>query len=542
MHVMVIRPGPTVRHLTGVVLVGLVLSSAAAAQGHTARARSSAPIVDRIEIDRESVFDSSETTAWYARLANALHVTTRRSVVERELLFHAGEPFDSARVAESARNLRRLGIFRAVRVDTVETDSGIVARVVTRDAWTTRAYFSLSGSGGQVAYGLGLKESNLLGRFIQLRATYRKEPDRSTLQFSYDQPRLLASRIGLTTLYEHLSDGRHAGASLSWPFFSLSSTGAASVGGEWFDGRVLRYFGGERVASDSVQRRFAIGRLGVARALRADERGYLRVGLEAQLRREDYVPESFTGVIPRTITGAVVLYAEASRARFAIVRNFRSLSPDEDVDLSSTVRVGVGVAPAAWGYERTGVGPQLAAHTGVRFPGGFAILDAAATPLFGSAGLDSGTFTAAGTAVLQPTARQSAVVHLDVGREVNPAPGAEFDLGLERGPRAFPAHAFTGDRSFFTMAEYRWIAVPDLAGLGSIGLAAFADYGGAWYGGSPWRTGKDFGVGLRLGSHRISSVRSAARIDIARRVGNGVERGSWVLVVGSGFPFEALQP
>jgi hypothetical protein len=69
-------------------------------------------------------------------------------------------------------------------------------------------------------------------------------------------------------------------------------------------------------------------------------------------------------------------------------------------------------------------------------------------------------------------------------------------------------------------------------------VAAFADYGGAWYAGSPRRTGTDFGLGLRLGATRLSSVKGAARIDLARRLANDAQRAGWVLVFGEGFPFE----
>ena len=37
-----------------------------------------------------------------------------------------GEPYDSAKVAESERNLRRLGVFRSVKIDSTSTDSGLV--------------------------------------------------------------------------------------------------------------------------------------------------------------------------------------------------------------------------------------------------------------------------------------------------------------------------------------------------------------------------------------------------------------------------------
>jgi len=54
-------------------------------------------------------------------------------------------------------------------------------------------------------------------------------------------------------------------------------------------------------------------------------------------------------------------------------------------------------------------------------------------------------------------------------------------------------------------------------GLMTLGFAASADWGGAWYDGSPQRTGTHWGVGLRLGGMRAASGRGAPRIDLARR-------------------------
>ena len=56
------------------------------------------------------------------RAANALHIVTREHVVRRELLIPEGAPFDSATADETARNLRKLGIFRKVKVDSAGAD------------------------------------------------------------------------------------------------------------------------------------------------------------------------------------------------------------------------------------------------------------------------------------------------------------------------------------------------------------------------------------------------------------------------------------
>jgi hypothetical protein len=66
----------------------------------------------------------------------------------------------------------------------------------------------------------------------------------------------------------------------------------------------------------------------------------------------------------------------------------------------------------------------------------------------------------------------------------------------------------------------------------TLGVAAFADWGGAWYDGSPQRTGKDWGAGIRLGGMR-PHPEGATRIDVARRYANDAVTSQWVLSSGA---------
>jgi hypothetical protein len=207
--------------------------------------------------------------------------------------------------------------------------------------------------------------------------------------------------------------------------------------------------------------------------------------------------------------------------------------------LGATLRVGLVAAPKAFGYERNGLGPEIRGRVGGKLPGGFAYLELLANGLYTSAGLDSGTAQVAVTTVLQPGPRHVAVFHAEAGWRENPTPGEEFDLGLGSGPRAFGSHAFTGDRSVFLTAEYRYTVVDDLFNMVGLGIAGFVDHGGAWYAGSRRRLGWDAGIGLRLGASR-SSVTDALRFDLARRFATDVESAGWVLTVGKGFAFGSL--
>ncbi|MEO7987466.1 MAG: hypothetical protein ABI766_13120 [Gemmatimonadales bacterium] len=491
-----------------------------------------------VEIERHDIFDPEEH-GWVARLGNALHIETRPSVIRRELLFQRGQLFDSAAAAESERNLRSLGIFRRVRIDTVRTDSGLVARVLTKDGWSTQIDYRFRSTGGQIEFTIGLVENNLLGTASSAAVRYKKTTDRSSVTLAFRRPRLFAGRIGLGAQYEDRSDGRLAALLLEQPFFSLSSPHAFSLSAEDHDERVLRFFDGQRTARDTLTRRFVIVRAAAAWALDASERGFTRLGIMGQVRRDDFLPENLSTPLPKTVTAAAGPYIVWNRANFLVARGYAGFAREEDVDLGTTVRFGIMAAPRALGYERDGIAPLLTLRVGARIPLGFAYVEGLAGGLYDASGLDSGSVQLAATTVFQPTRHQVGLVHVEGGWIRNPLPGSEFDLGLGQGPRAFRSHAFTGDRQIFATAEYRVTVVDDFLGMVGLGIAGFVDHGGAWYAGSPRRTGWDAGVGLRLGASRSTDT-EALRFDLARRFANDAQGPGWVVTVGKGFVFSPI--
>jgi hypothetical protein len=340
--------------------------------------------------------------------------------------------------------------------------------------------------------------------------------------------------------YEGRSDGHLGYVSVSRPFFALAERAGGGASAESFSGRVLRFREGNPVATDTLNRRFDLVAGEGAIALRASPAGYLRLGMLAQVQRDDYQPQALTTPLPRSVSGTVGFFLENRRAKFLVTRGFQSFERNEDVDLSTTFRVTALAAPHAFGYPRDGVGAAALLGLGTRVPMGFASFQARADGLYSSAGLDSGTAVIGGTVAFKGGARHLLLLHASGGAERNPPPGGEFDLGLGYGVRAFPAHAFTGDRYFLTTAEYRWMAFPSVIRLVAIGVAGFGDYGGAWYDGSPRRTGVDAGFGLRIGPIRVAEGQ-AVRIDLARQFANDALSAHWVLVIGKGFVFQLLE-
>ncbi len=522
------------------VALPVAVHAQAVSQASAQAAVDSGPRLRRVIIVRHDIFDSTDATSWYTRLANKLHVRTLNTVVERELLLHPGDPLDSARAAETGRNLRRLQVFRDVVVDTSADRTTL--RVTTRDGWTTKPYATYRSTGRQKLYSIGMLETNFLGLAATLDARFVQDPDRSLMRLAFGAPRIFSNRISTAFFVNRLSDGSSAGAVVEQPYFSLSSRNAARIGFVTSDGRVLRFRNGDPRAVDSLDRRYTLGEVSISHAVRASPLGYVRIGADAQVRRDNFAPRRDTVVaIGRTVTGAVTPFVELSRANYLLTRNYRMLGQPEDVNLSSTIRFGIAVAPSVFGYDKSYVGPEISAQTGLRFPKGFAQLTARVNGLASAGAIDSGTAVVSGTVALQPHPQHLLVAFSSLGWDKNPYPGEEFDLGLSRGPRGYQLHAFTGDRQRYSVVEYRWTVFPQIAKSFAAGVALFAETGGAWFNGSPRRDGKDAGIGLRTAPIRSAANIGASRFDLVRRFKTDREPAGWLFVVGTGFTFDYMK-
>ncbi|HET7041326.1 MAG TPA: hypothetical protein VFI13_04890, partial [Gemmatimonadales bacterium] len=410
----------------------------------------------------------------------------------------------------------------------------------TDDGWSTKADFRFGSTGSQVTWTIGAYEDNLLGSAAQLAFEHKKTPDRTTNTFFFQKSRLFANKVYLGTQYVDKSDGWNAFGSTGVPWLAANSRARLFLTAFAQDARVLRFRDGYTTAYDSLRRVETVVRVDAGYALAADPHHYLRVGVLGQVHRDDLGAWGGPSTVGRTVHGDLQGWIERSRVRFMVLEGFRTFARQEDVDLSATARLGVGYAPGAWSDGATGVGPLLALHGGVALgPTAFVIGDLRHNALYRSAATDSGTTLLATTAGWVVGARHTLLAHGEMGWRDAPAPGEEFDLGLGVGPRAFPDHSFTGDRDYFTTAEYRYTASQDLWGLVGVGIAAFVDQGGAWYHGATHRNGTDAGIGLRLGPSRATSL-SVVRIDLARRFATDRLQGGWVVIVGKGFVFQDL--
>lgn len=519
-----------------VFLVSLLLAAQPTALSAQVGQSQGTPVIDTIVIVTHNVFGVAESRANFAfRLANALRVTTRRFVVRRELLFRAGEPYDSALVAETERNLRALGIFRDVTIDSVRIGQDLAAVVTTHDGWSTQLQLSMRFTAGTFSWTGGAIEQNFLGTASRAGVVYRDEPDRTAFTFLGATSRLFGTRLNVQGLYDDLSDGTRGTWSLAVPFRASLDRSAFGFPGYAGDERTLRYRNG--LLMDVHQRRTLIQTGHVALAPIATTTTYLRLGAVGQIRREDFIAISDTGrSLPDTVSGAVGAFGEFSRTRFKVVTHYNGFAREHDLDLSDRISVVAWLAPEVWGYAETGLGLGIGVQTGVSAGPNFLKVNANANGLFTSSGLDSGQVWVGVTVASRLLARSATVAHFEGAARRGTPPGAEYDLGHGRGPRVFGPHSFTGERMLWLALEHRAFVVDEIAGLFGVGFAAFVDYGGAWYADQPRRLGGDVGFGLRLGSTR-SSGPNVGRIDLGYRFGAGFDGGRWAVSFGQGFAF-----
>jgi hypothetical protein len=495
------------------------------------------PVVDRIIVRTHDIFDSTETRGNFLfGLANAIHYTTRESVVRYEILFRTGEPYDSARVAETARNLRSRGLFRDVRIQVEDNGDGTVdVYIDTYDGWSTQLIMNASFTADELSWAFGGLETNVLGTGASAGMVYRDEPDRTALQLNAFVDRIRGSRFMLGGFWDNLSDGDFGAWSFGAPFRAFADRGGFFLAGQAGLQRILQFRNG--AIADSVRRRLFLQRGEVALAPIAGTTGYLRVGLAAEVRRQEYYSYDVSaGAVPDTVKGVVGLLAEMTKPRFRVMQYYSGFGRDEDIDLSTRIGMVGWLAPKAFGYDETGVGPGIAAQTGVGFGRSFVLVHGAVNGLFNAAGLDSGQVSVQMTAATQSLPKSSTVFHVEWLQRKGTPPGFEYDFGHGRGPRSFGPHAFTGDRAAWLSVEQRMFLFDDIVGLVGIGFTGFFDYGGAWYADQPRRLGGDVGLGLRFGSKR-SIGNNTGRFDVGYRFGEGWGTKRWAVSFGSGFAF-----
>jgi hypothetical protein len=180
-------------------------------------------IVDSIEIENNNIFDLNDPNNgnWIFRLANKLHFTTRKSVIERELLMGRGDFYSRKLADETERNLRWLPYIFDARVYLDSAGEKNILKVTTSDRWTLAGGPTFSRSSGQIIYQLGLEELNFLGYGQQIMFNhFIREFEQNYSEFSFYDRRLFGLRNSFSLYYNGHPEIGAKTILFSRPFYS----------------------------------------------------------------------------------------------------------------------------------------------------------------------------------------------------------------------------------------------------------------------------------------------------------------------------------
>jgi hypothetical protein len=492
------------------------------------------PTISTVEIRPTNVFTDQEAAQKFFlyRFANALHIVTRPSFIQSQLLFKPGDPLQPEVLAETERNLRAFGLFRQ---DSVKAE-GTRVIVDTADAWTLLLRGSLSNKGGVTEYSIGAEEYNLLGLGMQFGFGFEQETDRTSRSIFFVDPNALAPHAIFRLDASDLSDGQRFAVAYGRPFYALQVPWALEGALNRADFDTKLYAGGEESATWSERQRDAILSGGSRTA--GDVTGADRVvgsieWNEVRLRAKDGPPPPDTAASNRRflfLSGGF----EHVGSEWVTRRQVDQIERDEDFNLATSLHVEAGVSPGFDGRDAAG---RLLANlqSGTSFPTGFALFTSTGSTRL-QAGFQNALFSAdaRGYVLKGPWTFVGRVGTL-VGWRLDP----ENQIALDgtTGVRGYRLHAVEGDRRLVGNAEARVLLVPEIFSLLSFGLAAFGDAGYSW--GDPdgsWRLA-DVGAGLRIGITRASK-NSLVRIDVARVLHpDPLGRTGWLISFASGQAF-----
>lgn len=204
-----------------------------------------------VRIVSDDVFVKDELwPLWF----NWFHATTRESVVRRELLFQSGDSFQDARIEETMRNLRGMGIFSLARIVAVQTDdpAAVGVLVYTRDIWSLRfeQAFNITTQINELL--LRVTERNLFGYNKTVGLDFYMVPKTYMVQPFYYARRVFNSRVSLSEsagVIFNRESGKTEGSawelSLGEPFYNLKQRYSYSFDFNYDNRMVRRLVDGE---------------------------------------------------------------------------------------------------------------------------------------------------------------------------------------------------------------------------------------------------------------------------------------------------------
>jgi hypothetical protein len=331
--------------------------------------------LEEVLVSAEDVVAQSDP---YPNFLNIFHVRTRESVIRREVLLEPGAPYSAELAEETARNLRKLGVFAVVRVLAVKgrEPGGVALLVITKDLWSLRLNQSWDVVGSFVrTLQVQGTETNFLGLNQRLAVDYLLRPDTMSLGQTYINRRVGGSRwyLGETASViigreSGKPEGTRGTVVFQRPLYSLSTPWSFSTSTSW-DSSTTRVFRGTEVwqlpypdgepvpyiyetrevsAGASYTRSYGeASKKNVSAGVTAYHRAYDAPAGEALSdAQREWLKATRLPRSEQAIYGSLSL--SAYEARYEVMRDVDSYALSEDFQVGHSVVASVRYAPAAF--------------------------------------------------------------------------------------------------------------------------------------------------------------------------------------------------
>ncbi|MDP9360864.1 MAG: BamA/TamA family outer membrane protein [Acidobacteriota bacterium] len=476
------------------------------------------------------------------QLADNLHIETRKSVIEKFLLFREGDVYSRERLAETERNLRAQQFLKSASVVASLPHDGVVDVVVTtQDSWSIAPETQAGSKGGKSTFGATLAETNLLGLGKDLELGWNKGVDRTRIGVNYNDPAFFAPYWKAVFGYAMNSDGYDHHFAVARPFYSFATPWATELSFTGFRQFDHLYGGGRETESFRQKHREIVASYGLALDP-GDVRAHrITAGFRAVDDSFFFTRNTVRRVLPADREFRYLFVRYDSAANDFVKLNF--VNKDiryEDFNLGRQYSIEGAVSPRSLGAERTTSYVRVAVGDGKWLGDGFVLPAMSLSSRFdgglqNTVATSSLLFVRRGGRASYPTAFLSRV---SFGSGWRMDPEKQFFADGLTGLRGYRAHAFAGDRSLVINVEERLYLGREILQLASPGIVAFADAGNATSGGftSLIHLKSDVGIGLRIGLPR--TPKNLLRVDLAYALNRDpLGRKGWQLAFSSGQAF-----
>ncbi|WP_254843551.1 hypothetical protein [Shewanella sp. UCD-KL21] len=494
--------------------------------------------VDNIIVQSNAIFDKSDPDAFFIHhWANWLHINTTEATILDKLTFTEGDEVNQKTFAESQRLLRAEPYLREAKIYLAEKDPSAeneqdTVVVETWDNWSLLPTFSLSSSGGETKFSVGIKEDNLMGRGIKTRFKYQSNADRTGYKFGISAPLKFIKHATVAANWYDNSDGQATQLYFNKPFYSLDTP----------DRYFAEYLTDQRIDTlrqngqdvNEFEHNVDYAAIGYGRLIDKTEADLSRISLGFTQDKHLFEPsETFPNqALPedRDFLYPWVSY-EYLQDDYKVFTNIHLINNHEDFNLGwrHFVQLGIETRDVA---ESSSVGYHLTVNSsrGYQQQDNLFLFNLIGEASFNTSQADYYNISIQGEYFHHINPKWTAYAKTRLASSQNNYLDAPFALGDDTGVRGYPNDYQYGDNQWLLTGEVRYYPNINLYQLAELGWATFVDVGQAF--GGPDDNNEvnspigSIGIGARVYSSK-SSYGSVGHIDFAVPFTSGKYVDDW---------------